>query len=54
MFGSLFSWSGLIISVIVVLAIVAVSFFVVRETVRFVQRRRRARSHGRALGEASG
>lgn len=51
MFGSLFSWSGLIISLLVVLVMLGTAYFVVRGTARFIQRRRRQRSHAHAHGQ---
>lgn len=49
--ASLFSWSGLIISLLVVAAILAVAFILVRGVVRFIQRRTRHRANGGALDE---
>ncbi|MFJ2553601.1 hypothetical protein [Microbacterium sp. NPDC087591] len=46
--ASLFSWSGLIITVLVVVAIFAIIFFAVRGIVRFVQRRRQLRAEALA------
>lgn len=41
--ASLFSWSGLVISVLVVLAILAVVFLLARAIVRLVRRRMASR-----------
>lgn len=41
--ASLFSWSGLIITLLVVVAIFAIVFFAVRGIVRFIRRRRQQR-----------
>lgn len=49
--ASLFSWSGLIISLLVVATILAVAFILVRGVVRFIQRRTRHRANGGALDE---
>ncbi|MBT2495701.1 hypothetical protein J7E45_08780 [Microbacterium sp. ISL-59] len=40
MTGSMFSWWGLVISVVVLVVILAIVFFVVRGIVRFFLRRR--------------
>lgn len=40
MTGSMFSWWGLLISVVVLVVILAIVFFVVRGIVRFFLRRR--------------
>ncbi|MCK8467478.1 hypothetical protein M0722_09765 [Microbacterium sp. KSW4-16] len=51
--ASLFSWWGLIISVAVVVAILAIAFLLVRAVVRWVRRRRRG-SAARGSGGATG
>lgn len=41
--ASLFSWPGFLISLLVVVAIFAIAFFVIRGIVRFTQQRQRER-----------
>ncbi len=52
--ASLFSWWGLIISVAVVVAILAIAFFLVRAVVRGVRRRTRGSAAAQGSGGATG